>query len=270
VDTPRVSSFADLDAAGDPEAFVEWLDAARSLEFLQRVKRRMAELMGAGVGSRLLDVGSGTGDDVRALAAIAGPSGRAFGVDSSETMIQAARARGGPGEFLLGDAQALPFPPDTFDACRSERLLAHVGDPARAIDEMFRVVRPGGRVVSMEADFETLVVDAPDRALTRRILNGWCDELRHGWIGRGLHAHFRRHCGEATRIFPITLVLTTFESANRFWTLEAACDRMTHDGRLGAAEAVRWLQSLRRADGEGRFFCSVTGFVAVGSKSRQQ
>lgn len=266
METPRVSSFADLDAVRDPEAFVEWLDAARSIEFLQRVKRRMSELMGVTAGSRLLDVGSGTGDDVRALAALSGPAGRVIGVDHSEAMIQEARARPGPGEFVLADAQALPFPQATFDACRSERLLAHVRDPARAVDEMFRVVRPGGRVVSMEADFETLVVDAPDRALTRRILNAWCDELRNGWVGRRLYAYFRAHSGDATRVFPITLVLTTFESANRFWTLEAACERMAQGGRLGAAEAASWLESLRQADRDGRFFCSVTGFVVVGSK----
>jgi ubiquinone/menaquinone biosynthesis C-methylase UbiE len=226
----------------------------------------MVELMGVAAGAHLLDVGSGTGDDVRALADVAGPSGRAVGVDVSEAMIAAARARGGPGEFVVGDAQDLPFPEGTFDACRSERLLAHVADSARAVGEMFRVVRPGGRVVSMEADFETFVVDAPERALTRRILNAWCDEIRNGWIGRSLYASFRAHSGAATQVFPITLVLTSFDEANRFWTLEAHCDRMVRSGRLETAEAVRWIESLRQADRDGRFFCAVTGFVVVGQK----
>lgn len=266
MDLPRVSSFSDLDAVRDLAAYVDWLDAARSIEDFRKLKLRMFELMGAAPGTHLLDVGAGTGDDVRALAALSGPLGRVIGVDISEAMIETARGRGGPGEFVVGDAQDLPFPDATFDACRSERVLAHVADPARAIGEMFRVVRPGGRVVAMEADFETLVIDAPDRPLTRRILNGWCDELRNAWIGRNLYASFRAHAGEATQVFPITLVMTAFEPANRFWTLEAYCDRMTRIGGLGAAEAARWIESLRHADREGRFFCSVTGFVAVGRR----
>src|SRR5262249_19769679 len=170
MDVPRLASFADVDADRDAATFVDWLDAARSIDLLRRLKLRTFELMGAAPGKRLLDVGAGTGDDVRALAEMSGPAGRAVGVDRSEAMIAQARARGGPGEFIVGDVRALAFPDGAFDACRSERLLAHVEDPARAVSEMFRVVRRGGHVVSMEADFETLVVDAPERALTRRIL----------------------------------------------------------------------------------------------------
>ena len=266
MDPPKIAWFEDVDGAGDAATFVEWLDSARTLELLERLKLRSFALMGVGRGARVLDVGSGTGDDVRALTEIVGATGRAVGVDRSEAMVAEARARAGAGEFIVGDARALAFPDNAFDACRSERVLVHVEDPARAVGEMFRVVGPGGHVVSIEADFETLIVDAPDSALTRRILNALCDEVTNGWIGRRLYAYFKAHADERLAISPVTLVLTEFETANRFWTLETHCERMAREGLVEKAEAAQWISSLRRADRGGTFFCAATGFLVVGQK----
>ena len=73
-----------------------------------------------------------------------------------------------------------------FDGCRIDRVLQHIADPAAAIGEMVRVLRPGGVLVAFDNDWETLTVDSADRALTRSVLNAWCDRFPSGWIGRRL------------------------------------------------------------------------------------
>lgn len=101
----------------------------------------------------LLDVGCGTGDEVRALAHAVGPRGRSVGVDASAVMVAEAQHRhaasGLPVAFVVGDAQHLAFADASFDRCRAERVLMHLDDPERALAEMRRVVRSGGRLSSV-------------------------------------------------------------------------------------------------------------------------
>jgi arsenite methyltransferase len=98
-----------------------------------------------------LDVGSGPGTVTASLARAAGPGGLALGVDISEPMLaRAVRAESGPQVgFLRADAQRLPLRDDTVDAVVSIAVLQLIPDPAAALSEMARVLRPGGRLAIM-------------------------------------------------------------------------------------------------------------------------
>jgi arsenite methyltransferase len=98
-----------------------------------------------------LDVGSGPGNVTASLARAAGPGGLALGVDISEPMLaRAVRAESGPQVgFLRADAQRLPLRDNTVDAITSLAVLQLIPDPAAALAEMARVLRPGGRLAVM-------------------------------------------------------------------------------------------------------------------------
>jgi SAM-dependent methyltransferase len=93
----------------------------------------------------LLDVACGTGR-FAAHAAVAGGL-RVTGVDVSSVAIDAARRRLPAGEFVVGDAQALPFADETFDRVTCLGSLEHFPDPAKGAAELRRVLRPDGRAV---------------------------------------------------------------------------------------------------------------------------
>ncbi len=99
-------------------------------------------------GGIALDVGSGPGNVTASLARAAGPDGLALGVDISEAMLQrAVRNEAGPQVgFIKADAQRLPFRDNAFDAVISTAVLQLVPNPAAALAEMARVLRPGGRL----------------------------------------------------------------------------------------------------------------------------
>jgi SAM-dependent methyltransferase len=102
-------------------------------------------------GGIALDVGSGPGAVTASLARAAGPDGLALGVDISEPMLaRAVRAEAGPNVgFLRADAQRLPLRDRTVDAVASIAVLQLIPDPAAALAEIARVLRPGGRLAVM-------------------------------------------------------------------------------------------------------------------------
>jgi arsenite methyltransferase len=102
-------------------------------------------------GGVALDVGSGPGNITASLAAAAGPDGLALGVDISEPMLSRAvrSAAGTRVGFLRADAQKLPFRDATFDAAITMAVLQLVPDPAAALSEIARVLKPGGRLAVM-------------------------------------------------------------------------------------------------------------------------
>ncbi len=120
----------------------------------RRVFTRLAELSGAGRGDRILDVGCGTGYFTRVMAAAVGPDGTAHGVDPSRAVIDRARGvtRAGNCTFSEGIAQALGAADGSYDVVVSSLMIHHLPDELRqpAIGEMFRVLRPGGRLLIAE------------------------------------------------------------------------------------------------------------------------
>jgi ubiquinone/menaquinone biosynthesis C-methylase UbiE len=264
--------FSQVDRAADPMAFVRHLDVVAGLDFVRDYKRRMVALLDPREGGHLLDVGCGTGEDARALAALVGPTGRVVGIDSSATMIAEARRRaapaGAPVEYRLGDCCRLAFADGTFDGCQADRVLHHLARPDQALREMARVARPGARVVVAEPDFETLLVDAADRAVTRAILHAFCDSTADGWAGRRLPALFRGAGLTEIAVLPRTLMVTDYALASRVLSLGRSAEEARAAGGVSAEAAARWVEELAAADRAGRFFAAVTLFIVSGRKRR--
>jgi demethylmenaquinone methyltransferase / 2-methoxy-6-polyprenyl-1,4-benzoquinol methylase len=113
-------------------------------------RSRAVRCAGLAPGSSALDVCCGTGDLAIALLDVVSTRGRVVGVDFSERMLEAARAKSSQVEWLRGDALDLPFATGEFDACTVGFGVRNLPDIERGFREMARVVRPGGRVVCLE------------------------------------------------------------------------------------------------------------------------
>jgi demethylmenaquinone methyltransferase / 2-methoxy-6-polyprenyl-1,4-benzoquinol methylase len=144
--------------SGLPRRYDE-LSAALSFWQDPRWRRALVSAVAPRAGQRVLDVATGTGMVAAELLARADCS--VVGIDQSPQMLAAARARfaadGGSSagssarvELVEGQAESLPFADASFDALSFTYLLRYVDDPAATMRELVRVVRPGGRVASLE------------------------------------------------------------------------------------------------------------------------
>ena len=115
----------------------------------RRWKRRLVDLASPRAGAAALDLATGTGDIAFALAA---RGARVVGLDVTFRMIELATAKdaGRVARFLVGDMLALPFADASFDIVTTGYGLRNVPNLTQAIDEIHRVLKPGGQMLSLD------------------------------------------------------------------------------------------------------------------------
>ena len=263
-----IQSFACVDQAADPGALVRFLETVSS-RYFGRLNARSFAMLRVAPGAAVLEAGCGTGQDAVALSTLVGPEGRVVGVDSSQVMLSQAVERatksGAPVEFHLGDVQRLAFDDGTFDGVRSSRLLCHLDEPRRALTEMIRVLRPGGHLVAIEPDHDTLVIASPQRDCTRKIVNAFGDGFRDGWTGRWLPVWCRELGLCDVQVEPYTIQMDS-EFVMDAVELHKKVELLQQAGSITAAEASAWMTFQNRAAQTGSFFSAITVFMVAGRK----
>ena len=150
----------------------------------RRWRRRAIDALRLAPGARVLDVAVGTAD-LALLAARRIEGAAVVGVDPSPEMLAEGRTKiaaspdGARVRLCLGDAQALPFADESFDAAMIAFGIRNVPDRGRGLEEMRRVVRPGGRVAVLELNEPRGLVAAPARFWVRRAVP-WLGALLSG------------------------------------------------------------------------------------------
>ncbi|WP_232664876.1 methyltransferase domain-containing protein [Pseudonocardia sp. TRM90224] len=246
----------------------EFVERLRSLDrdpFFVQLRKRSYHLLAAAPRCRVVDVGCGGGTAVGELTA---RGVDAVGVDIDPDVVAAARALEPAGTFVEAPAERLPFPDGSVDGYRAEKLLHSLADPADALAEARRVLRPGGRIVLVGQDWDFTAVDADDPALTRRIIAANADTLPNPRAGRAyrnrlLDADFR----EVTCEIHAT-VLTTPEHA--LPALAAVAGSAARAGAVTPQEVERWLADQYDRAGRDRLFVAMPMIVAAGTRARMQ
>lgn len=263
-----ITMFTEVDQTSDPDFFVRFLDRGNALPSIVQSKPIILDGLRLSPGNRVLDLGCGMGTDVFDIARGVGSAGSVTGVDVSEVMIAQARQRAEglnlPVSFEVADAQALQFDDASFDACRTERVLMHVPDPGLALSEMVRVTKPSGRISVFDFDWDTFVIDSPDRTTTRAVVAAFSDGLRNGQVGRALPRLFRENGVSDVHVVGHT-VFIDFEFLGLL--IGGALTAAQAAGMLDPGDLSAWWRGLADADERGDFLAALTAFIVSGSIS---
>jgi ubiquinone/menaquinone biosynthesis C-methylase UbiE len=254
-------------------------NASRKLEATYQtpdvIAQRAATLQALALqaGEHVVDVGSGPGLLAAEMAAQVGPTGQVIGLDLSDSMLALSRQRHADLatsdclSFLKADAVRLPFVDSTFDVAVSTQVYEYVPDVPAALAELYRVLRPGGRVLILDTDWDSIVWAADDQARMQRMLEAWIDRFADPHLPRSLswqlqRAGFRVERREVLVLFNPEYDPDTYSVANG----HIMADFVVAQGRIQREQAEAWMRDLQRLGSQGRYFFSLNRYLFLATK----
>ncbi|RMI46011.1 methyltransferase domain-containing protein [Streptomyces triticirhizae] len=245
-----------------PPALLARLDAADRLPGAAELRSWSYALLAPDrqrAAATVVDVGCGGG---RAVAELGERGVPAVGVDPDERMIAAARARFPGADLRIGDAYALPLPDRSAGGYRAEKVFHELAEPERALAEARRVLAPGGRIVLLGQDWDTLVIDSDHPALTRTLVHARADRVTEPRAARRSRALLLDAGFADVRLAVRTLVLTGPDALPVLLPLARAA---AETGAVTAEEADAWTADQRRRAERDRLLLALPILVASGT-----
>ncbi len=245
------------------DLLIMMLDQQAELPSVQRMRAWAAQVLAVKAGESALDVGSGTGSEVVSLARAVGPSGTAVGVDPNPAMVAAAtsRAKGSTARFVQGTAYDLPFPDGSFDAVRCERVFQHLDDPHAATLEIARVLRPGGRAILIDSDWDTAIMHPISPEISGALSAAQATRTPNRTSGRRLRGLMASAGFTIDDIGSEAVIFDALTSAPMY---VAQLDAAVEDGIITRAQADQAATEVEHGLATGDYLFCVTMFAVLG------
>jgi len=244
----------------DTGTLIRMLDAAETMPDAVALRARSYQLLWLPPGATVVDVGCGTG---RAVAELAQQGARAIGLDLDPDMLAAARSRFPGIDVRAADAADLPLGDGQAHGYRADKVYHILPEPPAALAEARRVLAPGGRIVLLGQDWDTMVIDSDQPDLTRRIVHARADTVPHPRIARAyrnllLDAGFHEvevevHTAIFTEATTVPLIAGHAEAARR-------------TGAISDEQAAAWVDEQTRRAAAGRLMVAIPMFLAAATR----
>jgi ubiquinone/menaquinone biosynthesis C-methylase UbiE len=220
-------------------------------------------------GERGLEIGCGVGFLACEMAREVSPDGRIACIDNSPAMIAAARARAereGVAErmqFSLGDAVQLVFPSASFDFVVAVQVYLYVSEIERALAEAARVLRPDGRMVIVDTDWDSCVWLTGDRERHKRIQEARLCEFGQPHLPPALPRLLQSAGMELVKVQALPIVNLRYDSDSFSAGLADSTPKIVTQFGISPAEADAWLTDLKSRTGDGDYFFSLNRYMFV-------
>lgn len=236
------------------------------------VLRRRAlvrDALAARPGEDVLDVGCGPGFYAAEIRDQVGATGSILGIDASEAMLAIAAHRCEAHDnvrFEKALATALPVEDTSFDAVLSVQVLEYVEDVATALAEIYRALRPGGRVVIWDVDWSTVSWYTEAEERMRSVLDAWDEHLSDPALPRRLSALLRSAGFADMNMHPHAFATNALDPQTYGGALVPLLRDFVIGRNISTEEVEAWEAELHALDDQGRFFFSCTQFCFTAKK----
>lgn len=238
-------------------------------KLLENMKRDSYEPLLSRSG-KIADIGCGVGADVNYMAQLGRKDCIFVGVDADQEMIDQAntgKGENGNVEFLVGDADALPFAGDELSGLRAERLIQHLANPLAVFDEFYRVLSAGSPVVIVETDWNSVSFYNGDNQTARRLKEYLAaKQVKNGGAATNM-IYYLKTAGFsefAIQLYPLTTHV--LEQCLATLRIDYALSMMEQNGYITQQAHHTFLNALREADSSGYFVCSINLVVVTALK----
>jgi ubiquinone/menaquinone biosynthesis C-methylase UbiE len=220
-------------------------------------------------GERVLDVGVGTGHMAFDMAQATAGDNEIVGVDISEDMLDTCRARCAdlPNvSFKMADLYDLPFDEESFDVVLSVQVFEYLEDVQKALLELRRVLKPGGRLVLRDADWGTLIWSSGNPDRMAHILNIWDRHLADPFLPRTLASQLNNAGFVDCAVRAFVTVETEYDvNQTSYYVARFVAPYAISQG-ADEREVADWLSDLEAQAAAGRYFYNLNSYIFSATK----
>ena len=233
-------------------------------------RERVMALLAPRAGDKAIDIGCGPGLTTEGLARAVGPSGQVLGIDIAQPMlaIAARRCASLPQvRFERCDVNALAAADASVDIVLASQVYEYVETIDAALRELARVIRPGGRAVLVDTDWESAVWASSDDQRMRRVLETWNEHIPHPQLPRTLKRRMEAAGFANVRVEVVPLLNLAYDPR----TYSVGMMKLIGDfaaGRNGltVADIAAWRDDAKHMGERGEYFFSLNRYVFIAER----
>jgi arsenite methyltransferase len=250
-------------------------DQARRLEALystadvQAQRRETLKLLALLPGETVVDVGCGPGFLCESMADCVGSKGQVLGVDVSSDLVELARRRNSRSwlNYQAGDALALVSPDQSFDVAVCAQVLEYVSDIDRGIRELYRVLKPGGRTLVVDTEWNSVVWRSTDPARMARVLSAWEAHCTDPHLPRTLIPRLRAAGFLVQGVSGFPIINTALGQNYSSGLMELIVDFVHRQELIALNELESWRADLVALSERGEYFFSTVRHMFCARKA---
>lgn len=242
-------------------------------EVLKKIKTDSYKYFNTVRSGLVIDLGCGTGADVLHMARQLPDTVRLAGLDHDPAMISKAKEQAreqqleGRVEFLVSEANQLPFAAASVAGIRAERLVQHLKTPEQVFEHLYELLIPGATLLVLEADWDSLVFYNLPLAQQKKLSHYLVEaKVNNGYAARRMAEYFRDSGFRQPGLDVFPFVFRSLKEVFTLLLIDQSLSEMQAGGLLGAGEYEELMQSLQTSDAGGCFVCSMNLIMMSGVK----
>ena len=243
------SRFQQVDSQTDPSQFFSYLDRLAQLPGIESSRGAGLHFLQSLERGRIAEVGCGVGTMAERIASAMPESVHVKGWDKSAAMIKEAQARyGSVPRLSFGTGSFDSVEPSSLEALWLERVLVHTSEPEEALARCIRGLKPNGKIVVLEPDWGTLVINGVEEGLQSKWLLDLCGFQVRGTVGRSLPVLFRKNSIRVDSLQGFVIPFASLSELNQIINIDWSLQTATARGTTTKAETDLLLTQLTSAD----------------------
>ncbi len=237
---------------------------------LQKIKQASYQPFTKMLGSKIIDLGCGTGGDVNAMAKMLDSSNSIVGIDHNSILLEEARRQNASHKncsFLQTEAHILPFAEGEISGLRSERLFQHLSHPSETVRELYRVLSSNAPIVIVETDWKGLVfynaLHEIEDKVTRYLVE---KKVNNGYASRTLIQLLQDSSFKILNTEIHNFYFKSLKDANAALEISTVLNEALEHCYIDQNEHRKINETIHELDSKGAFVCSINTILIYAQK----